>query len=276
MTTEGLKFDRIGYWSEVKLDIVRKYAKAYSTIMTRKRLNHVYIDGFAGPGVNIARSTGKFVPGSPLNALNIEPKFNGFYFIDLDGDKVNHLRSLVGDRSDVHIFQGNCNEILLEKIFPQIRYSDYRRGLCLLDPYGLHLNWEVIETAGKIRTIDLFLNFPIMDINRNALWRYPENVREDGIARMTAFWGDESWRDMAYEKRLALFGNEDVKLCNEEVAAVFQKRLREKAEFRYVPTPVPMRNSRGAVVYYLYFASQQPVAEKIVTDIFTKYMHRGA
>jgi three-Cys-motif partner protein len=176
----------------------------------------------------------------------------------------------------VHIFEGDCNEILLEEIFPQVRYEDYRRGLCLLDPYGLHLNWDVIETAGKIRTIDLFLNFPIMDINRNALWRYPEKVREDGIARMNAFWGDESWRDIAYEKRPTLFGDEDVKLGNEEVTAAFQKRMREKAGFRYVPTPMPMRNTRGAVVYYLYFASQQPSAHDIVTDIFKKYRNRGA
>ena len=28
-----LQFDEIGYWSEVKLDIVRKYAAAYSKIL---------------------------------------------------------------------------------------------------------------------------------------------------------------------------------------------------------------------------------------------------
>lgn len=120
--------------------------------------------------------------------------------MDLDGDKTDHLQKLVGDRSNVHIFQGDCNEVLLKKIFPRVRYEDFRRGLCLLDPYGLHLNWEVIETAGKMGTIDLFLNFPIMDMNRNALWRYPDHVPADGIERMTAFWGDESWRDVAYKK----------------------------------------------------------------------------
>ena len=44
----------------------------------------------------------------------------------------------------------------------------------MLDPYGLHLDWEVIETAGKMRSIEIFLNFPIMDMNRNALWRNPD------------------------------------------------------------------------------------------------------
>jgi len=35
-----------------------------------------------------------------------------------------------------------------------------------------------------------------------------------------------------------------------------------------------MRN-RNAIVYYLFFASQVDVAEKIVVDIFNKYRNRG-
>jgi len=276
MVNEGLQFDEIGYWSEVKLDIVRKYAQAYTTILTKKKLSHVYIDGFAGPGVHIAKSTGEFIPGSPLNALGIKPEFDDYYLVDLDGDKTDHLRKLVGDRSNVHIFQGDCNEILLTEIFPRVRYEDFRRGLCLLDPYGLHLNWQVIETAGKMGTIDLFLNFPIMDMNRNALWRYPDRVPASGIERMTAFWGDESWRDVAYREERTLFGYQSVKkLNNKDIAEAFRNRLCEGAEFKYVPPPMPMRNSVGAVVYYLFFASQQTVASKIVKDIFSKYENRG-
>jgi hypothetical protein len=32
-----------------------------------------------------------------------------------------------------------------------------------------------------------------------------------------------------------------------------------------------MRNSRRAVVYYLFFASPKAVAQKIITDIFRTY-----
>ncbi len=31
-----LEYDEIGSWSEIKLEIVRKYAAAYSTIMTKQ------------------------------------------------------------------------------------------------------------------------------------------------------------------------------------------------------------------------------------------------
>jgi hypothetical protein len=36
-----------------------------------------------------------------------------------------------------------------------------------------------------------------------------------------------------------------------------------------------MRNKMNAVVYYLFFASQKPVAEKIITDIFSKGLRKN-
>ncbi len=275
---QGMKFDEIGYWSEVKLDIVRKYAAAYTSILARKhRFSISYIDGFAGTGVHITKNTGDFVEGSPLNALKINPPFNDYYLVDLNGDKVDQLTALpeVRDRPEVHVIHGDCNRVLLEDVFPKVRFEEYRRGLCLLDPYGLHLNWEVMRKAGEMRSLEIFLNFPIMDMNRNALWHRPENASADGVARMTAFWGDESWREAAYSKHPTLFDDEvDVKLGNSEVVNAFRERLRNVAGFAHVLKPMPMRNSNNAVVYYLFFASQNPVAAKIVQDIFASYQNR--
>ena len=74
-------FDEIGNWSEIKLDIVREYAAAYSRIIAAQRkpgLHHVYIDAFAGGGMHLARSTGDYVPGSPLNVLLTQPPFKEY------------------------------------------------------------------------------------------------------------------------------------------------------------------------------------------------------
>ena len=72
MPFPALEFDEIGYWSEVKLDIVREYATAYSKILSSKNLPHIYIDAFAGAGQHLSKLTGEFVPGSPLNALAVQ------------------------------------------------------------------------------------------------------------------------------------------------------------------------------------------------------------
>src|ERR1017187_649231 len=100
-----MEFDIIGYWSEVKLDIISKYASAYSKIMAAQpRLAHSYIDGFAGAGEHISKYDGRMIPGSPLNALSIDPPFRHHYLVDLNSGKVDYLRNLIGNRADVQIY----------------------------------------------------------------------------------------------------------------------------------------------------------------------------
>jgi len=103
---EEPKFDEIGYWSELKLEIIRDYAAAYSKILAAQnnpRLYHVYIDAFAGAGVHVSRATGDFVPGSPLNALLVRPPFREHFLIDVDARRIGSLRKRIGERCDVHL-----------------------------------------------------------------------------------------------------------------------------------------------------------------------------
>jgi len=274
----ALHYDEIGYWTEVKLDIVRDYAKAYSTILAKQPVikKYLYIDVFAGPGVHISKHTGELVPGSPLNALHVSPKFHEYHFIDLDGDKAKALGGLVGDRDDVIIYNEDCNEVLLKKIFPHCQYADYRRALCLLDPYSLNVDWKVLQTAGTMRSIEIFYNFMIMDANMNILWRDPQKVPASQAARMDFAWGDASWREVAYHKSKSLFEDIEEKEDNRTIAEAFRKRLEKVAGFLFVPEPLPMRNSKGSIVYYLFFASANETGGNIVSHIFSKYRNRMA
>jgi three-Cys-motif partner protein len=171
----------------------------------------------------------------------------------------------------VTLYQGDCNDVLLKEIFPTIRYENYRRGLCLLDPYGLNLKWGVIASAGQSRTIDMILNFPVADMNRNALWRDPTKVGADAKKRLTAFWGDDSWSKVAYSTKRGLFEEFPKKEDNETIARAFRKRLKEVAGFAFVSQPLPMRNSKGATIYYLFGASQKEVGVKIIDSVFKKH-----
>ena len=272
-----VKYDVIGYWSEMKLEIVRKYAAEYSKIMNKQAVikKHLYIDAFAGAGQHISKTTGEFVPGSPLNDLLIKPPFSEFHLVDLDGTRAAELRRLVGQRRDVLIHEGDANTVLQKEVFPSCQYNDYHRALCLLDPYALNVDWKVIETAGKMRSVEIFYNFMIMDANMNVLWRDPAKVAADQLARMDKVWGDRSWRGAAYETTPGLFGEIEEKADNKAVAEAFRTRLKKVAGFQYVPAPMPMRNEQGAIIYYLFFASQNKTGERIVKAIFNKYGARG-
>jgi three-Cys-motif partner protein len=269
--TRTLEYDEVGEWSELKLEILRKYCDAYSPILTKKNFHHSYIDGFAGAGHHLSRRTGDLIPGSPINALDIVPPFREYHFIDLDDTRTDELRRLSQGRSNVHVYDGDCNEILLSQVFPTIRYKDYRRALCVLDPYHLQLKWEVLQSAAKEETIEVFLNFPIMDMNRNV---FREGASEEKCQKMTDFWGDESWRDVAFSAKYHLFG-ESEKQPNEAIVEAFRKRLREVAGFKFAPKPVAMRNSMNSAIYYLFFAAHQERANKIMTDILNGYRNKG-
>ena len=212
--------------------------------------------------------------------LLVTPPFKEYHFIDLDKGSIDALRMQVEQRTDgpydresVHFYNADCNKVLLTTVFPRIHFEDYARGLCLLDPYGLDLSWDVIRTAGEMKSMEIFLNFPIMDMNRNVLWRDPQRVDMKQSERLSRFWGDASWRDAAYSRDQNLFGFEE-KTTNDAVVQAFRNRLINVAGFSYVPQPIPMRNTKGATVYYLFFASPKPVAAKIVSNIFDKYRSR--
>jgi three-Cys-motif partner protein len=100
----SVEYDEIGIWSEVKLAIVREYAAAYSKIMegTRRdrinRLSWIYIDAYAGPGYHLSKTTGETVEGSPLIALNTDPPFHEYHFIDTEPAREQQLRTIAGNR----------------------------------------------------------------------------------------------------------------------------------------------------------------------------------
>lgn len=168
------------------------------------------------------------------------------------------LRRLAADDRRVVVHDGDCNKVLLRDVFPLCRFDRYRRALCLLDPYGLNVNWEVLRTAGEMGSVEVFYNFMIMDANMNVFMKDSSKVTPEQAARMDAVWGDGSWRSAAYRKEPGLFGD-----------------IEEKAGFAFVPQPIPMRNEKGAVIYYLYFASPDKTGAKIVSEIFDKYRSEG-
>jgi three-Cys-motif partner protein len=269
-----MKIDTIGIWSEIKLEIIKKYASAYTSIMKNQAWckGYVYIDAFAGAGTHISKRTGELIPGSPLNALEVKPPFTEYHYIDLDEERADVFNQIAQKNPSVHSYHGDCNKILLKEVFPTLTYALYKRALCFLDPYGLHLKWETIKEAAELKTIDLFINFPIMDINRNVLFEDITKADPEDIERMNAFWGDKSWKQLLYRDQKTLFGaTHQIRIADyQALAKEFCKRLNEIG-FKDVPEPILMRNKVGGPLYYLCFASQKSVAKNIVTEIFDKH-----
>jgi three-Cys-motif partner protein len=242
----AVEHDEIGIWSEVKLAIIKEYASTHTKIMEAQRRERIpslrwfYVDGYAGSGHHISKTRGDLVEGSPLIALNTIPPFHEYHFIDADPGRAAELRNEAGNRPDVFTYSEDCNSVLLRKVFPRADYGQYKRALCLLDPYNIDLTWEVIETAGKAGSIEIFMNFMIMDVNRNALRKNPDKSIASKVEQMTRLWGDHSWLDAGYDQVQTLFDfTVPVKVSNERFAEAFRERLEKRPASSLCPSRCP-------------------------------------
>ena len=275
----GFEPDRLGDWSDIKHDILAHYAPAYTRILKAQRFKPrtVCVDAFAGGGIAIDKQTGERLKGSATLMVEATPPFDELHFIEQDPAKVANLVAMFGHDRRVVVHQGDTNEILVSKVLPRCRYTDYARALIILDPYGFSLDWSVIEALGKEKGVEIFFNFMIVDVNRNVLWKDPTKVRASQRAKMLRAWGGDWTKDLYKEipATPSLFDEAETeptlkKVTNMRVAEVMREKL-QKAGFTFVPPPIPMRNSRRATIYYLYFASHNETGASIVEQVFAKF-----
>jgi three-Cys-motif partner protein len=155
-----------------------QYARRYASIVGQamKSWYRVWIELFAGPGKLYVRDTGRFMPGSPVEALDIPRQFNRYVFADLDPACTESLRRRIGHRHGVHILEGDANSPeLLVKVAELVP----RKALVVLygDPEGLNLHWDTIKFfIDRYPHLDLLLNVPITGVVRAVAAGYNEKA----------------------------------------------------------------------------------------------------
>jgi three-Cys-motif partner protein len=287
-----------GDWTSDKLERVRKYLCAYTTIFKKNpRASYfttIYVDAFAGTGqrVESAGRRGKATAGglededdsdaealqkgSARIALEVDPPFDRFLFIERSAKRVKELQKLRSEfpnRANViQIEQGDANDLLRQ----WCQQSDWQRhrAVVFLDPYGMQVDWTTIEAIAATKAIDLWLLFPL-GVAVNRLLTKNEPPPKNWGDALTRFFGNEDWKQEFYPKKTerTLFGDEETerKEANfERIGRFFLKRL--KTVFAQVaPNPRTMINSKGVPIYLLCFAAGNekgaPTAVKIAKHI---------
>jgi three-Cys-motif partner protein len=273
--------DIIGSWSEEKLNLLAQYLKAYSDIMNKQKENwlraYYYIDAFAGSIRPRAKEDEqRYIDGSPLRALQTEPNFDAYWFIDISPQRVERVEKLREEFPEcvIEIRQGNCNEILCNDIVPQIPYASFRRAFVFLDPYGLQVDWETIRELANTRTCDIFVNFSVMGVTR--LLPRDKPPESEVLEQLSKVMGSTDWINQVYQPpaQLSLFPEQEPALSRETIraewlASLYTEQLRSL--FPHVSRPVLMKNSTNSVLYALCLASHNHTAVKITNDIFGRY-----
>lgn len=269
-----------GTWTDQKLEALRQYLVAYTTIMRgnnrAKHLTATYLDAFAGSGKYAEKGPNlfqdlagdeatSFRDGSTAIALAVEPGFDRFLFIDSRQSNVASLEELKAKHPEmadrIEIVKADINEHL-PGWCRKLGSTD--RVLAFLDPYGMQVNWSTLEALAQTGKADVWTLVPLGQAIVRLLTK-GEQPPEWGAA-LTRFFGTDEWRDEFYPKvkTETLFGEEDIPMRDADfgrIIAFVVKRF--KTIFPVVlDAPIVLRNSAKCPLYLLCFAAGNPKAEK--------------
>ncbi len=266
-----------GNWTEAKMEIVVSYAKAYLTIMKEQAwAKTIYFDGFAGSGIIETEENEEIIKGTALRVLDIvEPSsFDLYYFVELDETHQLELEKRVQENyfgRNAHVVKADCNNKLV-KMAEFMRNNKNYRALAFIDPYGMSVNWESIESL-KGLGIDLWILVPTgMGVNR--MLKTDGNISESWYLKLEKFLGvsKEEIKKVFYKEIAlqSLFGDEvtiQIKEANSinKIHNLYKERL--KTIFKDVSEPFVLRNSTNSIMYHFMMATNNNTGLKIANDI---------
>ncbi len=284
-----------GDWTADKLERVANYLRAYATIMKKQQFRYAYIDAFAGTGYRTLRrddepgqlmfpelveaESQRFLEGSARQALQVQPRFHKYIFIEKDENRFKELRELRTAfpevARDIVLVNDEANSYLQDMC--DNKNWERHRAVLFLDPYGMEVEWQTIEAIARTQAIDLWLLFPL-GIAVNRLLRRDGNIDPAVRNALNRFFGAEDWYETFYQTttRIGLFGPETQrhKVGDFDTIADYMIRRLRTVFAGVAENPLPLFNSRNNPLYLLCFAVGNPrgakVAVKIAQDILKR------
>lgn len=255
-----------GHWTEVKLDVLEKYlsfyTKALKNITNRYDWKLIYIDAFAGTGECHVKSKSDPIAGSAKIALNTNPPFDEYYFIEKNYNHIAELQDLCNKYPDkiTHVYNDDANKKVAD-ICRNINWKK-NRAVMFLDPYGMEVKWPILEEIANTKAIDLWYLFPLSGLYRQAA-RDSRSLDKSKEKILDELLGTTEWRTAFYEvpSQSDLFESAPAKVRTAEwddlLKYVREKRL--KTIFAEVSQPLILPRT-GVPRFALYFAVSNPSA----------------
>jgi three-Cys-motif partner protein len=264
-----------GPWTLIKLDMLGRYLTFFNTALQRqpspdRPFERIYIDAFAGTGqceIKLTDGTRALINGSAKIAAHTDPAFHQVHLVDLNQEHVAELKILAasGSSSVIHVHQDDANSAL-ESIASKVNWRG-TRGVLFLDPYGMAVRWETLQTIAKTEALDVWYLFPLSAVYRQAAKNF-EKVDEGKAAKLDAVMGTPDWRTAFYEqsKQESLLPGAVPSLRRTagppQIATYVHSRL--SAIFKGWVSPPIFLPEVGAPMFALFFAVANP-SESAVT-----------
>lgn len=256
----------IGPWTELKLECIKSYLGAYSNILHYAGFKEYYfIDAFAGEGWCRRKRDKKLVHGSSLIALNINPPFTKYFFIELDSKKALGLEEVRKDYPalDIIIEEGDCN-ITIKSILKDIKAN--APFIALLDPQAGDLYWNTVREISQKDKAEVLINFPFgMAVNRCMPLTVGSAITKDDETELDEIFGDKNWKEIYLERKSNKI---TPTIAREKYLDLYLSNLLSVG-FKYIAVK-NIKNSRGNHIYYLIFGTKNIRGLEKMKDVLVK------
>lgn len=258
-----------GAQTRVKLSIVGDYLKRF-TVASRTAPDRIYIDGLAGSGQGIDPRTGETYDGSAKLCFDVDPPFTECYLIEIDAGRAAELRALEREYPQARVLPGDVN-VAIPKLLASL--NPKAPTFAFLDAESTELGWETIEALAEHKRgrgrykVELLILFPLqMSVRRLLDFKSGVGVKPEHARRLDFVLGAESpWREIVQRRLIG-----DIQTPEEmEIAFLdaYCRGLEERLDYRYV-LHRSVASGSGVPLYYLVFASDSDVGEKIMKHEF--------
>jgi three-Cys-motif partner protein len=261
-----------------KQSVVVSYLAAYLRVMSKQAFHLSYVDAFAGCGARIDAAEVEapqttlplYTPapqpkvGTALEALRLKPGFHRYVFGDLNRRHLNALEARISEaRSagealpETFFFRVDANELVRQEC-EWLKGHKERRAVMFLDPYGMQVQWQALQTIANCPQIDLWLLLPTgIAINRLLPWKREQHPRL--AERLDAFYGSGDWRSVFLSVERDLLGMErQARASNlDGIVRFTMDRLMTLFGGGLYPAALPLRAGRhqSHQSYHLVFAN---------------------
>ncbi len=236
--------------TQAKHEILKRYLQRWFPILNKHHGRIVYLDGFCGPGRYVGGEQ-----GSPLVALEVAARHRTsltgeivFWFIDERADRIEHLeKELHSVQRPPHFKVFPETGTFHEKLEKHLNALDQQGTapapiFAFIDPFGFSgIPYGLVERLLKKPRCEVFITFMVDSINR-----WLEHPNDALVRHMPETFGTPECLEVA-------------KRPGERIVALrelYQRQLRNAARFvRYFE----MRDRNDRVIYYLFFASNNPL-----------------
>jgi|GEM_PF-2995603 len=270
VASDGLVARVTGDYARKKLAFIQFFCPP-AIDATEKKRRRVYVDLFAGPGINLIRRSGEEVESGALTALRStgqrrrDLSFTDAHLVNLDHQDHKALRQ----RVDKLVAEGQCvvpsscirhehgdANSLVQRLLANCHQEDYLLVFADIEA-PRQLPWATVEALGSMghKSVDLYLLFPL-EMGLNRLTSYKEMSQKNADI-ITAFFGDQSWRPILDQRITEAQGPE----CKRRLEALYLQKLGALWEKAEKVMDVQLSGRQG--LYRMLFATNHAAGAKI-------------